>query len=232
MNEHDRYQELVAPFLLGALDADERADFEAHLPTCASCREEVELLRVGAEALPAGVPQLEVPPGLRERVMEVVDREAALLEAAGPEADRAAVAGPRREPWWRRLRVAVPLAAAAAAAVIAVVMIGGDGSARTLEAAQAPKGAAVRMHVAEEHSTLIAERLPAPPHGRVYQVWVKRGGADPQPTRALFSPSEAGTVSVDLPWSMEGVDAVMVTDEPMGGSESPTGKTVIVFDAA
>ena len=232
MNAHERYDDLVAPYLLGALEPDEAGDFEAHLETCAACSEEVELLRVGAEALPASVPQLDAPPELRNRIMDIVQREAALLAAAGPEADRAAAAPPAREPWWRRLRVLVPAAAAAAAAVLAIVVIGGDGDGRTLEAAQAPQGAAVRMQVAEEHSTLIAEHLPAPPSGRVYQVWIQREGSDPEPTEALFSPSDAGTVSVDLPGSMEGVEAVMVTDEPMGGSRAPTGETVIVFDAA
>ena len=232
MNGHDRYDELVAPYLLGVLSPAEAEEFEAHLRSCRACGEEVELLRVGAEALPASVPQLEPPPGLRDRIMEVVHREAALLAAAGPEADRPQ-APPARVPWWRRLGVAAPLAAAAVgAALLAIVVIGGDtDGVRTLEAEQAPRGAMVHMRVAEEHSTLIAEHLPAPPRGRVYQVWIQRGDAEPQPTEALFAPGEAGTVSVDLPGSMEGVEAVMVTDEPLGGSDAPTGKTVIVFDA-
>jgi anti-sigma-K factor RskA len=230
VSEHERYDELVAPYLLGALAPVEHEDFEAHLTACAECRAEVELLRVGVESLPGSVPQVEPPPELRDRIMAVVHREAELLAAAGPEADRP----PARAatPWWRRLRLLAPVTAAVAAALLAVVVIGGGEDLRTIEAAQAPAGAMVRMHVGDEHSTLVAERLPDPPRGRVYQVWLKRPGRDPEPTRALFSPSDSGTVSVDVPGSMDGVEGVLVTDEPMGGSETPTRDPVIALTTA
>lgn len=236
MNGHERYADLAAPYVLGALDEHEGADFESHLSECPDCREEVELLETSAHALPLGVPQLEPPPELRERIMAVVSREAELLAAAGPEADRATVAAEPKAPWWRRLSITGPLAGAAVAAALVAVFVlgGGDGKGdfTTLRASQAPVGADVRMQVGESHSTLVAEGLPSPPRGRVYQIWIKRPGQDPEPTPALFRPSDAGTASVDLPGSMDGVEGVLVTHEPLGGSESPTRDPVIVVDAA
>lgn len=38
------YQDLVAPFALSSLEADERTLMQAHLATCVSCREEYEAL--------------------------------------------------------------------------------------------------------------------------------------------------------------------------------------------
>jgi anti-sigma-K factor RskA len=232
VSDHDRYDDLVAPYLLGAVDASEAAEFEAHLETCARCREELELLRVGADALPSGVPQYDPPPELRERVMSVVRREAELLAAAGPDADRvpARSGGGAGVPWWRRLRLAGPAAAAGVAAVAAalVLVLGGE-DVRTVEAAQAPAGSEVRMLMHGEHSTLVAEDLPAPPRGRIYQVWLKRPGHDPEPTPALFRPSEAGTASVDMPGPPGGIEAVLVTDEPPGGSAEPTSDPVITI---
>ncbi len=63
MNQHDgdrahtRLRELLGPYVLGGLDAADRARLEAHLPTCAACRDELAshaglpaLLRAGAPA--------------------------------------------------------------------------------------------------------------------------------------------------------------------------------------
>ena len=65
---------------------------------------------------------------------------------------------------------------------------------------------------------LVASDLPAPPSGRVYQVWLDKGGKAPEPTNALFSTRRDGSASVDVPGSLDGVKRVMVTDEPPGGS--------------
>jgi anti-sigma-K factor RskA len=229
VNSHEPYADLVAPYLLGALDDDERVGFEAHLAGCRQCRHEVDLLQVGADGLLAGVPQHEPPPELRERVMSVVYREAELLAAAGSDAIEPRPHQRSRRRWWRRPHIAAPLAAAVAAAALAVVVLTGE-DLHTIEAAQAPSGSQVRMLVHDQHATLVAEDLPAPPAGRVYQVWLKRPGADPEPTRSLFRPGETGTASVDVPVSLDGLEAVLVTHEPLGGSEAPTQEPVIAVE--
>jgi anti-sigma factor RsiW len=54
---HAQLRELLGPYVLGGLDADDRALLETHLPTCRSCRDELAtyaglptLLRLGAPA--------------------------------------------------------------------------------------------------------------------------------------------------------------------------------------
>jgi hypothetical protein len=61
-------------------------------------------------------------------------------------------------------------------------------------------------------------------------VWLDRGGKTPEPTDALFSTRSDGSASVDVP-SLEGVRRVMVTDEPNGGSRTPTGKLLLTATA-
>ena len=78
----------------------------------------------------------------------------------------------------------------------------------------------------------MATKLKPPGEGRVYQVWIQHAGKAPEPTNALFSAGADGTASVDVPGSLEDVDAVMVTSEPDGGSQKPTTKPVIVANPA
>jgi anti-sigma-K factor RskA len=89
----------LAGYVLGALDPDEAEAFERHLAGCDACRAEVAELRGLPELLDRAAPEVEVPPGLRERTFAAVERSAA---------------GGRRRPLLR-------LAAVAAALVVALV---------------------------------------------------------------------------------------------------------------
>lgn len=243
MTEHDdRWADAVGAYLLGAMPADERADFEAHLGTCKSCQDEVAFLQVAADALPASPVQYEPPPELKGRIMAVVHAEASLLQAAGARADE-----PEGEPAPRRRRLAVlrpgwwslrPGLALATALVVLVVggaagaLLTGGPTSRTVLAQTAPAGAEARLIVRDDHSTLVAEGLPAAGRDRVYQVWLKQEGRPPEPTNALFDVRTDGSASVDVPGDLADVAAVLVTSEPEGGSLSPTRDPLIAVAPA
>jgi len=235
---HEQWEDATGAYVLGALDENERAAFEEHLAGCPACREEVDELRPAVEVLPISVEPLDPPPALKARIMAEVEREASLLAAAGPEADRP----PAREPARRRRRFSlhiprlVPVAVAAVLLIVGVAIGVGVGelgspSERTVTAqvSDAP-GATLQLEVNGEEGRLMARGLPAPPNGRVYQVWLKRDGHAPEPTAALFMPSRDGAATASVPGSLEGVDQVMVTDEPDGGSPQPTGDLLAVAD--
>jgi len=61
MNDH--LEELLAEYVEGSLDADQRARVEAHLSTCERCREDVDLATEARSALGA-LPELEAPAGI------------------------------------------------------------------------------------------------------------------------------------------------------------------------
>lgn len=116
MNEHAWLDDVPA-FALGALDADERDAFEAHLEECAQCRAAVREHERVVNALAGQIPAVEPPTHLRARVLEaaleeranVRDREEPGVAYARP----SPAARARRSFAWR------PWLAAAAAAAFA-----------------------------------------------------------------------------------------------------------------
>src|SRR5690349_5461481 len=66
MTDHDQHA-LSGAYAVDALDADERARFEAHLATCADCREEVASLQEAAALL--GTDPVEPPSSVRDSVL-------------------------------------------------------------------------------------------------------------------------------------------------------------------
>ena len=150
---------------------------------------------------------------------------------------------PRDQPWWRRPFLSLrPVPAAFAAAGILALGIafgalvsGGGPSEHTVQAqvvAPAAPGARAALTVTGDRATLDVRNFPSPPSGRVYQVWLKRPGrAAPEPTNALFDVRD-GTASVDVPGGVKGVDQVLVTAEPNGGSAAPTRPPVVIAQAA
>jgi anti-sigma-K factor RskA len=219
-------------WVLGALDDRAAATYEEHLRACADCRAEVAQLRVPADALSLATEQVPPPPELRDRIMRVVESEAQLLRATGPDADRPAPA-PRRERRLGRWNLRPLTAAGLAAATLAVGVAGGvllaGGSSqhtRTIQAQVAMPGARATIRVTGDHAKLEVSGMRNPPAGHVYQVWLKRGNRAPEPTDALFTVM-SGHGQVAVPGSVKGVDQILVTSEPQGGSLAPTSSPVI-----
>jgi anti-sigma-K factor RskA len=212
-------------YVLAALDDDEAAAFAAHLPACKHCRDEVDHLRHGAEALALAVPQLQPPPALRDRIMRDVQADAALL------APRKPAPQPRRR-WSLGLQ---PLTAAACACALvafgaagAAVIGGDDGpSSRTLAADVAPPGAKASLRVDGARGTLELAGMSNPGGGRVYQVWLVKGDGPPRPTHTLFTVRRDGRASVQIDAPIKGVREILVSAEPPRGSDAPTSAPVI-----
>jgi anti-sigma-K factor RskA len=230
--EHEQYEENVGAYLLGALPELEAELFERHLDGCASCRRELDELRVASEALPRAVEPVVPPQELKESLMKAVWAEAAQREEARPK---------RRwsRPFLERLPRLTPAFATAAAVCVLAIGVGigigvsqiGGGSTKTLTAlvdhSVAPSGAAsLRVPGNSMGALLTVQGLPDPGPGKVYEVWVQRGGAM-QPAGALFSVGTGGSGSAGIPGSLQGAEAVAVTAERDGGSLKPTSMPVL-----
>lgn len=245
---HEQWRESAAAYLLGALDeTDDGGGFEAHMADCPACRDEIADLRGTVEALALAAPPMAPPPELAARIMRTVQQEADLLRAAGPEADRPLHTRDKRSPW-ARLTAWMPalspaLALPAALVVLALGALAGgelaDGGSnpdgRQTVAGQVldPNSAQdthVELRLGRDEATLVAERLPQPPPGRVYQVWLKRPGTRPEPTNTLFAPRADGSAVAAVPGSLDGVEAVLVTDEPAGGSRRPSREPILLVN--
>lgn len=67
---HSDLKDDAGAYVLGCLDPEERATFEAHLAGCAACAAEVRTLRGVTDALAHGVPQRTPRPELRRRTLQ------------------------------------------------------------------------------------------------------------------------------------------------------------------
>ena len=221
--EHERHQEDAGAYLLGALEPAEQASFEGHLAGCPECRAEVEQLRVAADALPRSVEPFPPPPSLKRSLMEAVREDAR----------------PAREPFLSRLfagiRPQFALAGAAALLIVAIVvgtqLSGGDGGQRVVTAvidrSRVPAATAT-VTVPKDRggpAQLRVTGMPAPKAGQVYEIWLKRG--DQLQPGPLFNTDRSGNGAGAIPDDLQGVSAVLVTREHVGGAKMPSEAPII-----
>jgi anti-sigma-K factor RskA len=237
---HERWSEDLAAYMLGALEPEQAAELESHAEGCERCRAEIRWLTPALDALPEGVERLEPPRQLRSRLMAEVRADAGQgAGAAG--VGRAAPRGllDRASDWLRDLGSGPmglrPVAGVAVALLVVVAVAGfaigggigsGSDSAKTstVVAGQAP-GVTAKMVREGDSGTLHLANVRKLPSDRVLEAWVQRGG-EVEPVQALFVPDREGQASTKLP-DMNGVEAVMVTTEPPGGSKSPTSSPIV-----
>jgi anti-sigma-K factor RskA len=237
-------------WVLGALPAEEAAAYALHLRDCERCAGEVARLQTVADVLPMAAVQVDPPRELRGRVMAAVREEAAREEAArgGAQAHRRALVGRgwsarqdglarlgelvRRRRWQSVAALAAACAAVAVGVAVGLGGGGGSGGARTVPAQVTVRGSAGWLVIDRGRARLHVARLPVTPPGRVYEVWLQRPGRAPEATHALFRVGRDGAATVDVPGGVAGVQRVMVTAEPAGGSEAPTSAPIVVAQPA
>jgi anti-sigma-K factor RskA len=230
-------------YVLHALEERDADVFAEHLEGCAACAAEVAHLQVAADVLPLSAPQMVAPPDLKGRIMQTVQAEADLLAAAGAGADRPPKAERRSRAGWldalvRRpaLVLACALALVAAGAGADALLRGDDDGAvatRTLQADVTAQGARVDLEVRGDRAALKLTGMRPPPAGRVYQVWLMReGSTTPEPTGTLFDVPADGSATIPIDESIDGVSQVLVTAEPRGGSQTPSGTPIIAAQTA
>lgn len=96
MITHQEAEQLLAPYALGALSAEESQHVEDHLQGCSACRQVLrEDLEVVA-SIPLALPQVQPPPAVRARLLQRI----AALEQPQPMGKR---------PLWRRILRVVAL---------------------------------------------------------------------------------------------------------------------------
>jgi anti-sigma-K factor RskA len=220
---HERWGDDLAAYLLGALDPAEAAELERHLEGCARCREEMRWLRPAVRSLPETVERREPPPALRESLMAEVRADARTAEEPRPARFRFAAP---------RLRMAMAFAAAVVVvALVAGYEVGRDGSGNgaktTTFISRQPDGITVKMVRQGDGGTLRLANVKQLPPDKVLEAWVRREG-EVEAVPALFVPDRGGRASTTIA-DMSGVEAVMVTAEPRGGSEAPTSEPIVTM---
>jgi anti-sigma-K factor RskA len=219
-DDHARFRDDLAAYMLGALDRREREELESHLETCEECSERLRWLGPAAELLSESVERRDPPPALRERIMAEVRAEAEPREAAPPAPQ------PRRS--WRNflLRPAIAVAGAALlAAGAAGYLVGGEGGGDTTVGPQTSGGITASLIRDGDSGTLELTGLSQLPAGAVYQAWVQQGKR--VIPSSLFAARADGSATAAIPRDLDGAERVMVTREPRGGSRRPTGPPLV-----
>jgi hypothetical protein len=240
-NDHKRWSEDVAAYMLGALEPDEATELEGHAVDCERCRAQMRWLTPAVDALPEGVEGLRPPAQLRDRLLAEVQADGARAGARGENRGSEAGLFARVSNWLRDLGAGPmglrPVAGVAVAVLVVAAVAGfaigggigsdsGSGPESTIVAGKAP-GVTAEMVSGGDSGTLHLANVKQLPSDRVLEAWVRRDG-QVEAVEALFVPDRKGRASTELP-DMEGVEVVMVTTEPTGGSESPTSSPIVTI---
>lgn len=234
--DHDELLDTAAAWVLGALPDDEAADFEAVLARSPEARAEVARLQPVADALGLAVAPADPPASLKASVMAVVEREAQLLAATGPEADRAPEPERRRRGLGRLFARRWLTATAVACALVVGIGIGialsGGSNAVDHPVTGVQQWASVAGNVVQrgDQGELELRSVPRLRAGQVYKVWLMRDGR-PVGDRA-FTPDPDGTASVNLRGDLDGASAVAISRETNPDATAPTTTPVVTASLA
>lgn len=230
---------LSGAYAVDALDELERAGFERHLAGCETCQAEVASLREATAAMGDDV-AIAPPPELRAAVLDGITRVRPLPPVvAGPRgshrADGDSHGGtPSRRKWFPALVAAVVLAIVGVGAAVwqpwqndeagqtqltATERVLADTSAQRVSH-ELPGGAkATIVRSTKEHrAVIVTENMPAPPEGKVYQLWLQT--PDEDMVDAGLMPLDGDTALLE--GDADDALAVGLSLEPEGGSPQPT----------
>jgi anti-sigma-K factor RskA len=246
---NERFEDLKDAYVLDALPEDERRSFEEFLAAHPERQAEIDELGAVAGLLAFSPEEQEPTPELRDRIMEVVEAEAA----------------PRRE---RRgsgfARLAGYIGARGLAFGAAALLLIGllswnlllqgqvddlqgqvqnsqnqvedlqaqvqDAQTQQTQTVQlsgtwANEGADAEVaSINNNRIVLVADDLPSIPEGQTCQIWVIKG--DVPESGGLFQPGGTET-AVPITAPIKKGDTIAITVEPAGGSEQPTTDPVL-----
>lgn len=225
--------DLAAPYVLDALDDDERARFEAHVATCPECARLVADLRPTVARLAAGS-EVEPPARMRAAVMAGIDAEAA---GSGDAAGSAPVIS--LESRRRRMAIAASAAVGIAAVALAAVLTSGilasgdpvdeilaDGDSTEISVdSDVVVGGRVVFSPERNQAVFTAAELPAVAGDETYELWLI-GDTSAVPA-GLFTPDEDGSAVVLVDGEVTPGLTLGLTVEPAGGSTTPTGDVIV-----
>ncbi len=252
--------ELLAGYVLDALDPEEHVQVRAHLATCTTCQAKAAELAATANALAEAAPEVAPPPELRQRLLA----QARLEQSPGappsgytemPRALPDRLKSVRRSARWS------PWLAAAAAALLALAG-GGWGLAEHFARPPAVVGLRaaglrpVERLIAQGNSTvinlshnpgasargalitdpksgvtyLLLTRVPALHHGRVYALWYM--GLQSGSLRPFLIGQVARPGAFRIGRSPAGFSRAAITREPRAGDSAPQGPVILTAPLA
>lgn len=239
--------ELLAPFVLDALDTEERLVVLEHLSACRLHDEELSTYREVAGLLPHALDERQAPPAMRRGLLSAFDAAVAgstagVAPAAVAPSTRPATAtqlsrptrGPAGLPRERNVAglLRMPALGYGLAAALLVVVLGlavwnlslqGDDRQLLARASSDTRGGMdLRVYYLEEEGVAVLKlELPPLSEGRVYQAWQLVDG------RPLSLGVVPGSGVTAFPAELDQASAIAISVEPPGGSLLPTTDPIL-----
>jgi len=251
---HDDLRALASAYALGALDRDEREQFETHLADCDICQGEVRSFAPVVDALALSVADRQPPAELRARVLGAAPRppvkkmSRAMTVLPWSLAAAAAMGLAVLTPYTMQLRQRTSDLIATVrdlssqladgnrqlVAVRRQVSLLAAPDVRRVDLrgqAPAPQAGARAYFSPTRGVYFVAADLPSIPADKAYQLWyVLPTGAGNPVSAFVFKPDQNGAAAFTaevLP-TMPNPGALAVTLEPAGGSPAPTSDLYLV----
>jgi len=240
--QHVPFRENIPAYALGALDAEDVAALEAHLRTCASCRDELAAYRATSDSLPMTLPPQRPSAALRRR-----------LEGRLPSAQKAT--RPRLSWSFGRVAMGIAIVLLLALNVFSILQVRALQSQQvqlmdqiqngqmalamlsypnteTFPINEASVTGSLLLDKEYNNAVLILRGLPSITDEQTYQLWLIASNGE-RTSAGLVRPQ------TDLPFISEPIYSTQdlsnfvgigMTIEPAGGSGHPTGLQIFRID--
>lgn len=245
LEEDSHIRELVAPYVLGALEPDEVELVELHLLECPDCRDLVEAERRVADLLPFLAEPVSVPARARRNLLERFRLPSPLTRQDDPR--------PRVVTVLTRLGWVAAMAAAVFALflgwnstqmqnqvnkknselsvlsqnqqTIAQFVSSPNGFVTSLQNTGVAAGAqgGVILNPTRNAALLVVEGFPKPPTGHSYVVWMVRGDEHVNAGVLPIDSQGRGTLYITMPQALSSFDGILVTEETGTRVSIPSG---------
>lgn len=251
LEEDPHIGELVAPYVLGALEPDEVEEVELHLLSCAECRDLVESERKVANLLPFLADPVSVPARVRRSLIDQVESD--------DDEPGEYLVPPRSRVTTILTRFGWVAAASAAVLAlflawnssqmqdqvnkkntelsvlkenqqsIAQVVSGPNGFVTNLQTTGVSNGAqgGVIMNPSSNAALLVVKGLPKAPDGHVYVVWMTRGNEHLNAGVLPIDNQGNGTLYITMQQALASFDSILVTEETGTTVSSPSGTRML-----
>lgn len=237
---HQDYKEMIPARALSALDAADAHALSDHLAGCEECRRELQEWEATAAAMAVSANPMEPSPKVRERILDEIRNES--------ESEVIPFRSATRNIWTSFGSLgAIAAVILVTALIVGLVVVWRQNNAMQLELARSKEflelattpgskvtrldgvdlGAGATAKLAYDkngRAMLMADKLPAVPEGKAYQLWFIVGKNPPMPGKT-FVPDDTGTGMMKDQMPATAIDSAVfaITIEPMGGVGAPTG---------
>lgn len=223
-NLHEEARDLLAAYALDIATPAERHLVERHLTHCHDCQRELVRLQHVVAVLPLAAEERQPSPRLRSELTRALPPRGRPLQAPSP----------RTEPHRSGMRLSLAWAVAACFLLMSLALLTWNLELRSqlrsrtipIVLANGERIGTARYLSHDQVVVLVIDKLPVPPPGQVYQVWLLQ---KQQPVPMATFASSSARIAIAADPSLAPSIAITLEPGPLG-SPQPTTQPLVVID--